>query len=996
MNIPGIDKRKKQDIIDQIQRLAQSYTPEWRFSEENPDLGSVLGILFADMFAGTVDRYNNVLYKHHIAFLNNLDIGIKPSVPAKGIVCFEQSADFISGVYVPSKTKLLANSENTEESLVFETQHGIFVSPAKISNIIYHSPQKDKIVIAYDGNDEIIKKNISLFNVNEGENIQRHLLVLSHMNVLGIEGNSRIEILFEPNLYDNTILERTLASLSGNSAKWSYYHDGAWTPFDNVLLEDKTLVLESRDLKITPEEYEGTLGCWIGCNAENINPGSNIVAGRFTLKTQRNGIAPEVVYIDDIEGEHSKFHPFGEELSLYRECYIACKEAFDKLNSKVTISFDLSYTKLEKEYVSMKSEVDWKLIMKRKAPDYIPEKKTVVCDRVIWEYWNGLGWAKLSMDENAEAVFNNSRQGRVTLSFTCPEDMVSILVGAYESFWIRIRLVVSKDVYSTVCCHYSPVVSNMSISYSYLDGCVPEKVIIENNTVVEQITSNVINGNNTKLFKASTEKENSVYIALNRYPEGSPLSMYFNINGRGSTVKAALEWQYYSGSGWKELKISDRTDDFTDPGIVTILIPEDLQQAEIFGRNGFWIRIIDVDNTFSSSISYPNISGIFINAVEVLNKETMEEEVFFVDEKKANMSIDLSRGNILDLSVFVNEHGVSLDTKSDEYKEMLLKDKVEIEKDSFGNINGIWLQWNEVENFINSGPEDRHYVVDRTLGRIGFGDGKKGMIPQKRIDEAIRVKYSIGGGNDGNLEPGSINRMADAMRFIGRVYNPVSTHGGANFEDVETAVNRGANLLMHCNRAVTEEDFNALAMEASRSISKVKCVSNVDRDGRFSPGTVTIAILLNEYNKGRNFFLSEREKVSDFLCQRASSTFSKGMINVVDPVFIKISTKLWLRAKEVESIYEIQRAVRQRIKDFIDPITGNFNHNGWLMGELPNKSQIISYIKSLKFDITIERLIMTVINEQKDKVLETDIDDLEYNPFYLAVNGQHDITISYE
>ena len=49
--------------------------------------------------------------------------------------------------------------------------------------------------------------------------------------------------------------------------------------------------------------------------------------------------------------------------------------------------------------------------------------------------------------------------------------------------------------------------------------------------------------------------------------------------------------------------------------------------------------------------------------------------------------------------------------------------------------------WTVVDSFANSGPNDRHVVIDYSTGAICFGDGVKGMIPA--AGQQITVSYSV-------------------------------------------------------------------------------------------------------------------------------------------------------------------------------------------------------------------------------------------------------------
>ena len=81
-----IDRRTAGDIEDRIEELASSYVPEWHFDREHPDIGSVIGKLFAGQMEGNIGRYNQVLSRYHTEFINLLGISLLPAKPAEATV----------------------------------------------------------------------------------------------------------------------------------------------------------------------------------------------------------------------------------------------------------------------------------------------------------------------------------------------------------------------------------------------------------------------------------------------------------------------------------------------------------------------------------------------------------------------------------------------------------------------------------------------------------------------------------------------------------------------------------------------------------------------------------------------------------------------------------------------------------------------------------------------------------------------------------------------
>lgn len=81
-----IEEQKRADIIAKLKRLAAAYVPEWQFDEENPDIGSVIALLFTDEMEENIRRYNTLLERDYVELMNMLGISLKPAFPAHSIV----------------------------------------------------------------------------------------------------------------------------------------------------------------------------------------------------------------------------------------------------------------------------------------------------------------------------------------------------------------------------------------------------------------------------------------------------------------------------------------------------------------------------------------------------------------------------------------------------------------------------------------------------------------------------------------------------------------------------------------------------------------------------------------------------------------------------------------------------------------------------------------------------------------------------------------------
>ena len=55
-----LDSRTQKELCGRVEELAASYTPEWRFDRENPDVGSTLALIFAGQMADNIRRINQL------------------------------------------------------------------------------------------------------------------------------------------------------------------------------------------------------------------------------------------------------------------------------------------------------------------------------------------------------------------------------------------------------------------------------------------------------------------------------------------------------------------------------------------------------------------------------------------------------------------------------------------------------------------------------------------------------------------------------------------------------------------------------------------------------------------------------------------------------------------------------------------------------------------------------------------------------------------------
>ncbi|TMA45384.1 MAG: putative baseplate assembly protein [Deltaproteobacteria bacterium] len=140
---------------------------------------------------------------------------------------------------------------------------------------------------------------------------------------------------------------------------------------------------------------------------------------------------------------------------------------------------------------------------------------------------------------------------------------------------------------------------------------------------------------------------------------------------------------------------------------------------------------------------------------------------------------------------------------------------------------GTWVRWHEVENFFDSQPTSRHYLCDPIKGEVTFGDGRKGWVPPTARD-SIKCEYRVGGGVAGNVGANTLTVLKQSVAFVQGVNNPFPAQGGADAETLDEAKRRGTYAIKNRDRAITSEDYESLALAASRRVARAKCVQGSD------------------------------------------------------------------------------------------------------------------------------------------------------------------------
>lgn len=964
-----IDGRKKQDILDKIRELAASYTPEWQFDEQDPDIGSVLALLFADQMQENIRRYNLTLKRAQVELVNLLGLSPRPVCPAHSIVLMDMIPNTVCGQTLPAGTGFLAE-EAGDTALVFETSHGIYLTDAQIKCMFMASGITGKVIP--------LKKEeaFTLFDF-DGKGYGRTGLAMYHSYLFDEADNDiRMEIAGADRLIDEIV--------RGNY-RLSYYGREGFCPITDLRMEENRYLVFRKDGACHKVREEDKMYSLLLLEPAGV-PETDVMASDIRFSAFGRPTPAECVTGGSGEMDAEEFYPFGRTLSLFAEVSVGHRY-FGKPGAVVTLSFELSFEDIVAKMPEEEEDESLKIIKRRPKRNAL-QATEVYADEVSFSYYNGTGWRRLTLETPAEFLFHGGKAGACKISFVCPADWQETEMGSYAGRCIRIRLLRSDNCYYQPSVHHCPVIRHMRVTYDYGNNFVrPQKLVSFQGSRKVDITKRLVHDKKTPILFRSSYYETSLYLGFDRKIEDGPVSLFFRVKGSGDDRKARLRVTYSTRTGFSRLKMTDHTDGFAHTGTIFFLPPSDMAKRTIEGQEAYWIRITDEEFALEKNPARrPLIEEIAVNAAEIDNIETLPEEEYYIDAGEPEMSFPIAQGNILQAEVWVNE---TAGFSESEMRRLIQEhpSDTRAEYDQQGNLCEFYIKWREVDHFDRSRPGDRHFVVDRIARRIRFGDGVNVRIPQNTKGPAFKMVVKCCDGARANVPAGSVNDCRGNVPFVKNIRNPAGAFGGKDRETAEEVLWRGAAMFNSRSRLVSVMDYEREVLNFSHGISQVRIVTGARRDGAVADGSISIVVLMEDYKEGPASFIHLKKRLKEHLLTRCELTVAPEQLEVVEPLYVEISVEAWIRATEAENHFAVHQAFENMLTDYLDPV----KNNGWKIGGRITENQIRLRLNREKRSAMISRILVSGRYRDRAGWHETELANLDGNPYMLVVSGQHRI-----
>lgn len=963
---PVLDGRSADDILAGVVSRAKSYLGvDWGASGQAS--GAALLKILASFSALVVERLNRVPDKAYLTFLDTMGVTILAPQAARVPLVFHL-ASAPADVFLPADTEVAAvvppalpsslgstsrPAPDDSSPLIFATDQAISLTRAQLASVYSSVPALDVVA----DHTAMLTTGFRFF---DGLDLVPHQLHIGHDRLFELSGAGEITL--------NVALNRspTVTTASGAPVAsggylsldliWEYLAEPGWMPFAMVRDLTKGFSLDgsitlSKDCgpPMKAATVNGIKSFWIRARVDQAlpQPGGSKMTGelpildtvRARVKLLYEKLPLDVALFNDQPVDVTKdFFPFGPFPQVSATFLCACDEAFQRVGATVGLTFTMSSANAA-------------------APTPTTE--------LTWEYsspdgWKSLGTIPEQFGSQAAASATGDTRAIVLLR---PADWVKTTHAGQSHYWLRVRI--SNGGYGGPTEYSSrydattnswkvrktnepnpPIIARVTASYAYETGSlVADHCVALNHFVYADYTEACRWGRQPfQPFQPLPHSEPTVYLGFDQLLPIGLVSLFADIAAPAEAQPAApsspFRWEYRSVGGWSELAVRDETAGFTRSGLIQFIGAPDLTPDPGPGEALFWLRA-----RLKTPTSTPTplaLNGLYVNAVWATQRRSVRLELVGHSDASLRMS-------------FLTQHSPVLGQEQLEVQEWtgtgrewetLFKDvtpgSLRQETDARSNVIGVWIKWEERAHLYSSGPRDRHYTIERSSGLIRFGDGSSGKVPPPGA--AIVISYDYGGGSRGNVKAGAIAQLHSAVPYIDSVVNAVAASGGSEAETLDGVRRRGRHTLRARGRALTAEDYEWLAREASSEVALAQCQAATGARGEPQPGWVTVVIAPGSTDAAPSASAELLHRVRTYLEERAPAG-SAGRIRVVSPSYLPIAITADVVVAETATAALVEEVLGSSLADFLHPLYGGPTGTGWRFGQAVHLSQVARIIR---------------------------------------------------
>jgi predicted phage baseplate assembly protein len=399
-----------------------------------------------------------------------------------------------------------------------------------------------------------------------------------------------------------------------------------------------------------------------------------------------------------------------------------------------------------------------------------------------------------------------------------------------------------------------------------------------------------------------------------------------------------LVWEAWTGEDWSECEVTtDETGGLNRPGRTVIHVPAAHEASVIDDQRAGWLRVRVVEPlpgqpTYSSSPIVRSLAAGTVGAsARAVHGEIVEFEELGESEGVPGQRFRLSRAPVL-----AGAHPAVLEVATD----------------------AGWQEWTLVDTFANSTAADRHFIPDWVAGEVEFGPAVRladrtlrqyGAVPQRGSLVRMR-RYYCGGGMRGNVARYAVDTLKGSIPFVSGVVNLHPAAGGVEGETLDEAKARGPIMLRTRSRAVTAEDYEAIAREAAPEVARIHCLTAGEDD--VAHGAVKVLVVPAAAHVERQLLFADLVPSAGTLERIADRLDDVRLVGtrvlVEPPRYRGVTVVARLVARTRLDAEEIRTRALGTLYAYLNPLTGGEDGAGWAFGRRVSHGEVFALLQSVR------------------------------------------------
>lgn len=454
-------------------------------------------------------------------------------------------------------------------------------------------------------------------------------------------------------------------------------------------------------------------------------------------------------------------------------------------------------------------------------------------------------------------------------------------------------------------------------------------------------------------------------------------------------LPAILVWEYWDGLQWESLIVDkDETQALANSGHIYLRGPGGKAAKSALGSVPapfYWLRCRLQQSFYQQA---PELLTVLTNTVRATQAETIRDEVLGGSNGRPNQSFFLSQPPVVALD------SPETVTSADGSAITLRNLRLEIsERPVIGQDLGFRV-WEEVDDFTASGPDDTHFVLNRTTGEVKLGNGEQGRIPVANPTNpsasVIARRYRTGGGSGGDVGPNTLTNLQTFVDQVKSVTNLFPAVGGSDEETLAEAQQRAIAMLKSRDRAVTVEDFEYFAVQTP-GVARALALPLVHPQfsGAPIPGVVSVIIVPDSTARpplpnGRTL-----DAVCQCLTRRRLLTTE---LYVLPPTYRRVKVEVEIIVRAQNDLAVVKQNVEHALTGYFDPLHGGDERTGWPFGQTIFYSKVYQTILSAE---GVDRVNNNQLVIFLDGVAQPFCRDVPLNQGELLASETHRVSASY-